>query len=181
MSIPPASASTPPPPASPAASSDPTAQPTTSGPRPIAPYQNALNVLMRGLLRTPLIARGIGRRLLVFHLVGRKSGKKYDIPVAYTRHEGKLLVGVVAKKWVANIREDAPVSITLQGRRRLADAVLRRDEQSVVRLFGVIARDNKAHAAFSGVGFDPDGTPHQADLVQAYRMGAVVIELTVRP
>jgi hypothetical protein len=154
--------------------------PTTSGPKPIAPYQNAVNRLMRVLLRTPLLSLGIGKRLLAFNLVGRKSGKKYVIPVAYTRHEGKLLVGVIAKKWASNIRPGEPVSITLLGRKRLADVVIRRDEASVVQLFDVIARDNHAHAAFSGVGYDADGSPHRADLLQAYEKGAVVIELTVR-
>lgn len=154
--------------------------PTTSGPRPVARYQGALNRLMRGLLRTPGISRVLGGTLLTFTLVGRKSGKIYRIPVAYTRHDGKLLVGTVGTAWVHNFVPGEPVTVRVRGRQRLADHRVFRDEQNVVALYDVIARDNRTNAKFSGIGYDPDGSPNRADLHQTWRKGGIVIELTLR-
>jgi hypothetical protein len=154
--------------------------PTTSGPQPISRYQGALNRFMRGLLRTPGISRGIGNRLLTFTLVGRKSGKIYRIPVAYTKRDGKLLVGTVAKTWVRNLVPGEPVTVRVRGKQRLADHRVYRDEESVIALYDVIARDNHANAKFNGIGFAPDGSPNRADLHQAWSNGGAVIELTLR-
>ena len=154
--------------------------PTTSGPKQAAGYQGLLNRFVRGLLRTPGISRAMGSRLLTFTLVGRKSGRIYRVPVAYTRHEGKLLVGTVAKTWVRNLVPGEPVTVRVRGKQRSADHRVYRDEESVVALYDVIARDNRANAGFNGIGFDPDGSPNRADLHQAWRKGGAVIELTLR-
>lgn len=155
-------------------------KPTTSGPQPLATYQGALNRFMRGMLRAPVLSRGIGSKLLTFTVVGRKSGKTYVIPVAYTRHEGRLLVGTRLWPWTKNLRPGEPAKVRVKGREILADWELLTDEQSVVELYGVIARDNHTNAKFAGIGFDADGTPNQADLHQAWAKGCVVIRLTLR-
>ena len=155
-------------------------RPTTSGPQPIASYQSALNRFIRGLLRVPLLSRGIGRKLLTFTVVGRKSGKTYVIPVAYTRHQGQWLVGTRVWPWVKNLRRGEPATVRVKGRRRLADWELLTDEQNVVELYGIIARDNHQNAKFAGIGFDADGSPNLADLHQAWAKGCAVIRLTPR-
>ena len=153
-------------------------KPTTKGRKPIPRYQGALNRLIRTLLRTPLVSRGIGSRLLTIEVVGRKTGKPYVVPVSYTRHEGRLLVGTPGIKWARNLRTGTPVHIRLRGRRRLADVVVHSGEDEVMRLYDVVARDNHANASFSGIGIEADGSPNRADLRQAWRSGAVVLELT---
>ena len=52
--------------------------------------QNLVNRIVRGLLRTPLLRQLAGRRLVTVYVTGRKSGRRYAVPVAYTRHEGDL-------------------------------------------------------------------------------------------
>ena len=158
--------------------SRPATTPTTAGPRPNRPYQGALNRLMRILLRTPLISRSVGSRLLTITVVGRKTGTAYVIPVSYTRHENYLLVGTVAKKWVSNLQPGVPVEIRVCGKQQLAEQMVIRDEATVVELFDIIARDNHTNAKFSGISFNPDGSPNQADLHQAWKLGAAVIRLS---
>lgn len=155
-------------------------RPSTAGPQPLASYQGVLNSVMKFLLRAPLVSRGIGSRLLTFTVVGRKSGKTYVIPLAYTRHEGKLLVGTRLWPWTKNLRPGEPATVRVKGRQRPADWELFTDEQSVVELYGVIARDNHANAKFNGIGFAPDGSPNVADLHQAWAKGCAVIRLTLR-
>ena len=153
--------------------------PTTSGPVPIRGYQNLLNSIVRGLQRVPLVNRGVGKRLLTLEVVGRKSGKTYRIPVAFTRHQGKLLIGTAAKKWVSNLRDGEPIQVTIGNKTRRAVPVVHTDEDDIMRLYDVIARDNRQNAAFNGIGYDADGAPNKADIYQAWQLGAAVIELTL--
>jgi len=142
-------------------------------------FQGAANTLVRGLLRTPLVSRGIGRSLITVYAVGRKSGKRYAVPVAYTPHEGSLLIGTPFR-WARNLRTGEPVRVRYLGRLRTADVLVHTDEEAVVADYAVIARANHNFARFNRIGFDPEGTPNPADLHRAWQAGARVLRLTVR-
>ncbi|MFE6860950.1 nitroreductase/quinone reductase family protein [Nocardia sp. NPDC057668] len=152
--------------------------PTTTGPQPIRSSQGTLNKFIRVLLRVPVLSGVVGKRLVILHVVGRKTGKVYDVPLAYTRHEGELLIGTANHPWVRNIRKDVPLEISAGGPRRTMDAEVHTDSESVMRLYEIVARDNARNAAFNGIGFDPDGSPHRADIYQTWQQGGVVIRLT---
>ncbi|MEU1205171.1 nitroreductase/quinone reductase family protein [Nocardia sp. NPDC005825] len=154
--------------------------PSTTGPEPIRGYQNLLNVFIRGLLRAPVLSGQVGKRLCVLHVVGRKSGKRYDVPLAYTHHEGDILIGTAKHPWVSNIRKDVPLEVSFGGPKHTADAEVLADEDTVIRLSEAIARHNKQWAKFNGIGFDADGTPNRADAYQSWRQGCVIIRLRVR-
>jgi hypothetical protein len=142
-------------------------------------YQGLANRLVRGLLRTPLVSHGIGKRLITLYVVGRTSGRRYTIPVAYTRHEGSLLIGTPFA-WGRNLRSGEPVEVRYLGRKALADVEVFTDEAAVVELYAVIARDNRNFAKFNKIGLDQDGTPNPADLHAAWSGGARVFRLSLR-
>ncbi|MEV4636449.1 hypothetical protein AB0J80_03760 [Actinoplanes sp. NPDC049548] len=72
--------------------------------------QGVANRIVRGLLRVPFLSRLVGNRLITLYVVGRKSGKRYAVPVPYTQHEGALLIGSPFA-WGRNLRTGtAPVS-----------------------------------------------------------------------
>jgi deazaflavin-dependent oxidoreductase (nitroreductase family) len=141
--------------------------------------QNLVNRVVRGVLRTPGLAQLAGRRLLTVYAVGRKSGRHYDVPVAYTRHEGSLLIGTPFG-WARNLRTGEPVDIRLRGRRRAADVEAIADEPGVVGAYAVMARDNHNFAKFNHIGFDAGGNPVPADLHRAWAAGARAFRLTPR-
>ncbi|MGF6887009.1 deazaflavin-dependent oxidoreductase (nitroreductase family) [Nocardia sp. GAS34] len=153
--------------------------PSTSGPGGPMRFQGAMNGFVGLLLRVPGLGSIVGRRLLVLHVVGRKSGKRYDIPVAYTRHEDALLIGTALHPWVKNIRKDAPVRVSMGGRPRTAAAEVCTDVETVMRLYEIIARDNRQNAGFNGIGFDASGDPNRADIYQTWQQGGAVIRLTL--
>ena len=163
-----------------------TDQPVTGRP-PAAPApraqtlaaQSLVNRIIRGLLRTPLVSRLVGSRLVTVYVVGRKSGRHYTVPVAYTRHEGDLLIGTPFG-WGRNLRTGEAVAIRLKGRRRLADVRVLADEQGVVDAYAIMARDNHNFAKFNSIGFDSDGNPVPADLHLAWAAGARAFRLTPR-
>jgi hypothetical protein len=141
-------------------------------------FQGAANVIVRGLLRTPLLCRGIGRRLITIYVVGRKSGKRYTVPTAYTRRGDTLLIGTPFR-WVRNLRTGEQVTIRLLGKRRVADVTVITDQEGVIERYAVIAGDNHQFAKFNKIGLDPAGLPNPADLHRAWAAGARVIEFRV--
>ena len=141
--------------------------------------QRLVNRIMRGLLRTPLICRLVGSRLVTLYIVGRKSGRRYTFPVAYTRHEGIVLIGTPFG-WGRNLRTGEPVEIRLKGRRRLADVQVLTTEPEVTGAYAVMCRDNRAFAKFNGIGLGTGGEPDPADLHQAWAAGARAFRLTPR-
>ena len=87
------------------------------------------NPLVRMLLGSPL-HRVLDDSFLVLHLTGRKTGRRYDIPVGYVDVEGRLTVVTVAR-WRVNVRGGADVEVTLRGRLRPMHALLDEDPASV--------------------------------------------------
>ena len=142
-------------------------------------WQGLANRIVRGLLRTPLLCRVVGNRLITVYVVGRKSGRHYNVPVAYTHHDGILLIGTPFA-WGRNLRTDEPVDSRLKGKRRPADVEVFSDEASVVEHYAVMARDNHNFAKFNKIGLDQTGDPSPADLHLAWAAGARVIRLTPR-
>jgi hypothetical protein len=141
------------------------------------PFQGAVNTVVRGLLRTPLVCRGAGRRLVTVYAVGRVSGRRYAVPVAYTRLDARLLVGSQFA-WIRNLRTGEPVDVRLAGRRCRADVHVLSDEEEVVEHLAMMARDNHQFARFNRIGFDGHGAPVAEDLHRAWAAGTRVAVLT---
>ena len=141
--------------------------------------QGLVNRIVRGLLRTPLLCRVVGKRLITVYVVGRKSGRRYSVPVAYTRHDGILLVGTPFG-WGRNLRTGQPVAIRLQGKRRTADVEVLTDEGDVVAAYTVMARDNHQFAKFNQISIDAAGNPSPIDLHRAWAAGARAMRLRPR-
>lgn len=85
-----------------------------------------LNPLIVGILRSPfhwLLSRG----LLLITVTGRKTGRRYTIPVGYQR-DGETLDVMVSearrKSWWRNYLEPAPLELRLCGRSRRGRAVV---------------------------------------------------------
>ncbi len=141
--------------------------------------QGVANVVMRGLLSTPGISSGIGKYLITLYVVGRKSGRHYTLPVAYTQHEGALLIGTPFG-WGKNLRTGEPLDVRYKGRRRTADVEAFKDESGVVAIYDVMCRDNRNFAKFNKVRLAEDGTPNAEDLRAAWQAGARAFKLTLR-
>jgi hypothetical protein len=143
------------------------------------PAQRLVNRFICGLLSTPGVARGIGRRLILLNVVGRKSGKRYAVPTAYTRYDGSILVGTQFA-WGRNLRTGEPIEVRYLGASRTADVEVISDEDGVVKYYGIMCRDNRQFAKFHHIGFDASGDPNQEDLRRTWQAGSRVFRLTLR-
>ena len=141
--------------------------------------QGVANIVMRGLLSTPGISSGIGKYLITLYVVGRKSGRHYTIPVAYTQHEGNILIGTPFA-WGKNLRTGDSLDVRYKGRRHTATVEAVQDESGVVALYDVLCRDNHNFAKFNKVRLDKDGNPDIEDLRATWQAGARAFKLTLR-
>jgi hypothetical protein len=88
-----------------------------------------MNPLVRGLLASPLHA-AVDAGLLTLHLTGRRTGRRYDIPVSYIDLDGRLIV-VTQHRWRANLRGGQDIEVTHRGQRRPAHAEVDEEPASV--------------------------------------------------
>jgi deazaflavin-dependent oxidoreductase (nitroreductase family) len=142
-------------------------------------WQGAMNRVARSLVAIPLLSRVVGRWLLTLYVVGRKTGKRYTVPMAYVPHEGALLLGS-GFAWAKNLRTGEPVELRYKGRRRVADVQVITDERGVAEHYEVIVRHNPDFARINKIGIASDGTASPDDLHTAWAAGARVMLLTLR-
>jgi hypothetical protein len=139
------------------------------------------NPLVRMLLGSPLHGM-LDHSFLVLHLTGRKTGRRYDIPVGYVDMEGKLAVVTVAR-WRVNLRGGADVEVTLHGCLRAMHALLEEDPAAVaVSYQAMIDRIGRKKAQRQlGISLPGGRTPTTLELRDAAgEYGWSVITLTPR-
>ncbi len=132
------------------------------------PLQGLVNRVMRGLLRTPLLSRAMGGQLVTLYVTGRKSGRRYTIPVAYLRDGGDLLIGTPfgwGQQPADRRAGHDPAAGTAAAGRRAAPTP---SEAEVTSAYATMSRANRAFASFNKVSVDAAGNPSPADLHLAW-------------
>jgi hypothetical protein len=143
--------------------------------------QKWINLVVRALLRTPGLCRIIGQRLVTVYVIGRSSGRRYIIPVAYLRDGADLLIGT-SFAWGRNLRTGDTVTIRHRGKLVRASVRVSTNEAEVVTEYATMAKANPTFAHLSGISIDDDGEPDPNDLKLAWAGGARAARLTpLRP
>lgn len=132
-----------------------------------------LNVPMRSILGLPF-PTPLGGRLMLVHLIGRRTGRHYRQPISYVRH-GETLLTPGGGNWKLNLREDQPVRIRLRGRDLRARPELVRDPESVEQLLGVMAAGNPMVGRFVAIPKDSAGHYDRSRLELALRHGFCIV------
>ena len=171
--IPPATE--PPPPVAPA-TPEPVATPVAGGPPAwMQPLIKAANPLIAALLRSPLHPL-LSSRLLVLRFRGRKSGRRFSIPVSYERQGATLLI-YTRHGWWKNLRGGVPVEVVLQGRLVEAYAEAVTDPAQVTAaVTAFIAAHGPAQAWQIAMALAPDRVPTPATLAAAAQ-GLVLVRV----
>ncbi|NUR60862.1 MAG: nitroreductase family deazaflavin-dependent oxidoreductase [Catenulispora sp.] len=140
-------------------------------------FQGLANILTRTALSTPGVSKGIGKYLILLYVVGRKSGKEFAVPIAYTEHDGKVLIGTQFG-WIRNLRTGQDLQVRYKGKLRTAEVELVEDKDRVIELYGLLCRRNHNFAGFHNIAIDSAGEPDAEGLREAYKHGAKAILLT---
>jgi hypothetical protein len=140
-----------------------------------------VNPLVRGLLTSPLHG-AVDSVLITLHVTGRRTGRRYAIPVGYTEFDGHLLV-VTEHRWRANLRGGQDVGVTRYGRLCSMHAQLDESPASVASTLHMIADRMGWKAAGHLTGLKtPDGQPptlaELEDAARAYDLAVVTLTET---
>lgn len=148
---------------------------------PPAAMMRVSNPVMRGLLRSPVGGR-MRRQFMVLRFFGRRTGRRYDVPVVAHRLDGELYA-LTDAAWRNNFRGGADVEVTLDGHVTRMRGQLLDDPEAVAPLyaraidqFGV-----KRAQRMLGLKIHTPGTPAPEALAEAaQRYHLCAIRLTVR-
>ena len=143
---------------------------------PDAAYK-VINPILGLLLRSPLHSP-ISKRLLLLEFTGRKSGKRYRLPITYVQDGAALLLSTQSR-WKTNLRGGARVTAWLGGKQRLGTAELITDANGTGEALERMVRAEPGFGQIIGVGVGPDGRIPPADLDRVRAEGFVAIRITL--
>ncbi len=140
---------------------------TTTGPvavdaRPPVLLVRLMSPVMRAILPTPLGRLVRPFALLVFE--GRRSGRRFSVPVGYHEVDGERMVFSPAL-WRVNFRDGLPVIVWFRGRRASLTGTLDDDPQSVAASLRALARSRDGSLGAVGVKVPPGHEMTAADVV----------------
>ncbi len=134
-----------------------------------------INPILRRALQTPL-----GGRLTEFMLVrftGRKSGKRFAVPVSAHHLDGHLYV-VLEAQWKHNFRDGADAQVSYRGKTSTMHGVLITEKAVVADIVDRLATGYGARKAqrTMGMKFDGDRVPTRQewdDAVERLKISAI--------
>ena len=134
-----------------------------------------LNQVPKAILRSPL-HQAMSRRFLLLSFQGRKTGRRYQLPVAYLRRGGEVIM-TTDSGWWRNFQRGRPVQLRLAGRRVNGTAWAVTDDAEVAAALRDLVESQPSYARLAGMRSSADGTP---DLARAARE-RVLIRVDLEP
>ena len=138
--------------------------------RPPLIVVRALNVVLRGLLRTP-IARWIGP-LVLLEFDGRRSGRRYRVPIGWYEVGGGRVLFTPAP-WRANFATGAPVVVRHRARRLPMVGTLVTDPARTAEAINEVLASAQS-TRFLAVAVEPGDQVHADDIT---RLGSAMVVL----
>lgn len=138
---------------------------TTKAPRrpPKALFKYLMNPLMTLLLRSPLHGR-ISGSLALLQFQGRKSGKRFSIPVGYHR-DGEQILVFTHSPWYKNFQDGAPVTLLLAGKEVAGHAQAVQDPETILtHVEPLVRKYGPQQARRMALTLDPDREPTTDEL-----------------
>jgi hypothetical protein len=154
--------------------------------RPAAERVHPPDALFRLVNRVvrPLIARGrFQDQLLLLQYVGRKSGRRFDVPAGYQMIDGVPSV-LTNSGWRHNFAGGRDIEVTLRGRRQVAHAVLVDEPGEVTDVYQRLIDEmgTKQARRRLGLRFNVDRVPTRSELRAAIEQsGLSIVRIHLSP
>ena len=151
-------------------------QPAVTVSHPPAALLRAVNPLLRFMLRTPVMG-SMRKAMMVLSFTGRKSGRRYSIPVSAHLISNELYA-LAGAPWRLNFRGGAPVEVLYGGKTTTMHGELIEDPSTVAELSRRCAENYGVKAAqrMMGLGFRDQRIPTTEEFaaaVTANHLGAI--------
>lgn len=136
------------------------------------------NVFMIGLMRSPLHGL-LDKNFMLLTYLGRKSGKRYTIPVNYlwlnqVDPNELTTLSLRTRTWWRNLRDNRPYRVQLQGKDYSAIADIIELESGVAAHLGNYLKSTPQMARYFNVRME-DGLPDGDDLALAAKERVVIL------
>lgn len=139
----------------------------------------AVNPLLRLALRAPVIGASL-TEFMVVDFTGRKTGRRFSVPVSAHRLDGDLYV-LLSAGWKHNFRDGAPADVRYGGKTTAMTGLLINEAGAVADLAHrvAVAAGAKKAQRLMGLKFRDDAIPSVAEFAEASnRLGLAAIRLT---
>ena len=140
-----------------------------------------VNPALRVALRLPVLGTAL-KDLMIVEYTGRKSGRRFSVPVSAHHLDGDLYVILVAG-WKHNFANGAPADVWIGGKKTPMQGQLITDPATVADIAHRVATDYGAKKAQRSMGltFGGDTVPSFEDFTEAAtRLKLAAIKLTPR-
>lgn len=123
-----------------------------------------VNRVVAGVLHTPGLERVLGRFLVVLSVTGRRSGRRYSMPLRYMR-DGDAVVVITKRmrRWWRNLPERPIVDLRLLGRTIRTRAEIVEDAAEKRRLLVAFLEQSSRDAKPYGIELDEAGRVRDDD------------------
>jgi hypothetical protein len=128
--------------------------------------------ILKRILASPLHSM-MSNNLMLIHVTGRKTGKRYTLPVPYSQTENTLVV-MAAGVWWKNLRGGAPVTVRLRGRDYQGHAQVYENVEVITAEVQQFLRHRPEVARFLKIRLDANGQPDAEGLKRAAGLRVVV-------
>jgi hypothetical protein len=140
----------------------------------VNPWMEIGNSFMKLLLRSPL-HRMISESTLLLIVSGKKSGKKYTLPVNYVRDDNTLYISSPRNRtWWRNLRGGAPVTISLQGREVKGEGLVVEERSAQLENLKHLYHIRPDFARYLGSNVKPNGQPDVQELFRVANERVIV-------
>jgi hypothetical protein len=139
----------------------------------------AVNPAVKFLLGTPL-GGSLRRQMMVLNVTGRKSGRRYSLPVSAHQLDNALYA-LASAGWTANFRDGATAEVLHDGKTTKMHGELIKDPATVADLSRRVAESYGAKKAqrMMGLKFRDDRVPALAEFTEAaQREGMRAVKFT---
>ncbi|VAW32125.1 hypothetical protein MNBD_CHLOROFLEXI01-128 [hydrothermal vent metagenome] len=138
------------------------------------------NKMMLWMLRSPL--HGIvSKDIMLITIAGRKSGKKYTLPVSYVREGNKVICSTdrAVRLWWRNLRGGANVTLWLRGKEVTGQAtVIYDDPEAIAKGIETMLKYVPRDAKYYNVRLDGGKRPLAEDIAQSAQH-RVIVEIKI--
>lgn len=135
------------------------------------------NAFVSLLLRTPLLHRLASHQIMLLTYTGRKSGKRYTLPVGYMRDDHTVTILTKwFRGWWRNFQNAAPVELLIERKIYHGTAKALTDEETTVPLLAESIHRFPANAAFYGIRLV---MPNRPDMDDVRRVASKIVAIQV--
>ncbi len=140
-------------------------------------WEKLYNPIVIWLLRSPFHGL-IDKSTILITFTGRRSGKKYIVPVSYVRDGDTLfMISQKVHTWWRNLRGGAQVTLYLQGHTLKARGEVFTDAETVANKLLQFLRQFPDYQRLMHMKLAADGQPENPEAFQKFAQSMVIIQM----